>query len=108
MIDFGQERGKIIGAYVLVDFSNGRRKSEVMSIKELESIRKRSQAGSSGPWKTDFGEMAKKTVFRRCVKWLPIERGIADAFLADGDVAKPIGKAQAKEVESDEVTALWE
>ena len=43
-----------------------------MSKKEVDDIRKRSRAGQSGPWVTDYEEMAKKTVFKRLSKWLPV------------------------------------
>ena len=38
---------------------------------EIEKIKSRSKSGSSGPWKTDYEEMARKTVLRRLVKSLP-------------------------------------
>ena len=54
-----------------------------MTRDECEAIRKRSRAGSSGPWVTDFDEMAKKTVFRRASKWLPLSPEIQDVIRRD-------------------------
>jgi recombination protein RecT len=65
--------------------ADGVTKSEVMSKDEVESIRKRSKAGGSGPWVTDWCEMAKKTAFRRCSKWLPLSPDINEAFERDDD-----------------------
>jgi len=49
---------------------------------EIDLIRDRSKAGQSGPWVTDYIEMAKKTVVRREAKYLPLstdaQRVIAD------------------------------
>ena len=60
-------------------------KCEVMNKDDIDSIRRRSKAGSSGPWVTDYNEMAKKTVFRRATKWLPLSAEIIDAFERDFD-----------------------
>ncbi len=57
-----------------------------MSKDEVEAIRKRSRSGSSGPWVTDWNEMAKKTVFRRHSKWLPLSPDLRDAIEKDEDV----------------------
>lgn len=79
------ESGEIIAAYCFVQMADGVTKSEVMSKDEVESIRKRSKAGGSGPWVTDWCEMAKKTAFRRCSKWLPLSPDINEAFERDDD-----------------------
>ena len=85
VIDYLAPRGKAFAYYALVKFKDGGEKSEVMTRDEVESIRKRSRAGNSGPWITDFDEMAKKTVFRRCSKWLQLSPEIRDALEKDDD-----------------------
>lgn len=85
VIDYLKPRGKAYAYYALVHFKDGGKKSEVMTRDEVESIRKRSRAGTSGPWVTDFDEMAKKTVFRRCSKWLQLSPEIRDALEKDDD-----------------------
>ena len=67
-----EDRGELIGFYAVCQFKDGTKKYEVMSKKEVDDIRKRSRAGQSGPWVTDYEEMAKKTVFKRLSKWLPV------------------------------------
>jgi hypothetical protein len=64
---------------------DGVSKCEVLTTGEVEAIRKRSKAGSSGPWVTDWSEMAKKTAFRRVSKWLPLSAEVQDAFERDDD-----------------------
>jgi recombination protein RecT len=84
-IDYRKPRGKSYAYYVLILFKDGSEKSEVMTREEVDAIRRRSKAGSSGPWQTDFDEMGKKTVFRRASKWLPLSPEIRDAMEKDGD-----------------------
>lgn len=88
----------------------------------MEAIRNRSRAGNSGPWVTDFDEMAKKTVFRRLSKWLPISSEYRDALDKDADqlpaiqgmvmekaaqakpvFTRPAAPAPALELEMDEI-----
>lgn len=85
VIDRSKPRGKPLGAYCIVRFKNGSEKHEVMGAGEIETIRKRSRAGSSGPWVSDWSEMAKKTVFRRASKWLPLAAEVLEAFDRDDD-----------------------
>ncbi len=84
-VDYKKPRGESYAYYVLITFKDGSEKSEVMTRDDVDAIRKRSRAGGSGPWITDFDEMAKKTVFRRASKWLPLSPEIRDAFEKDGD-----------------------
>ena len=84
-IDFKKPRGKMYAAYSYVLFKDGAESFEVMTKDEIESIRNRSRAGKAGPWVTDFNEMAKKTVFRRHSKWLPLSAEFRDALEKDVD-----------------------
>lgn len=45
---------------------------DVMSRDDVDRIRSRSRAKDSGPWVTDYEEMAKKTLLRRVAKLAPI------------------------------------
>ena len=86
------EAGEIFAVYAIAEFRDGSTKADVMSIDEVNAIRARSRSGGSGPWATDYNEMAKKTVFRRLSKWLPLSPEFRDAVTAD-DEADPIGDA---------------
>lgn len=82
-IDFRNPRGDAFAAYALITFKDGTEKAEVMNKAEVEAIRKRSKAGQSGPWVTDWNEMAKKTVFRRASKWVKLSPEQRDIIEAD-------------------------
>jgi len=67
-----EKSGKVVAAYSFVKLKDGGESFDVMTNDEIEAIHKRSKAGNSGPWVTDWKEMAKKTVFRRHTKMLPM------------------------------------
>lgn len=66
------ERGEIVSTYCVVSLTSGAKKVEWMWREEVDDIRDRSKAGRDGPWVTDYGEMARKTVTRRALKWVPL------------------------------------
>ena len=84
-IDWRRPRGKMEAVYSHVRNKDGIDDYEVMTIDQVEGIRKRSKAASSGPWVTDFNEMAKKTVMRRHSKRLTLSPEFVDALSKDGD-----------------------
>lgn len=75
-----EDRGEIRAVYSFVKMTNGDVDFAVMSMGQVAAIRKRSQASESGPWVTDFAEMAKKTIFRNHSKWLPLSPEIKIAI----------------------------
>lgn len=83
--NFREDRGPAFAYYVLVEMKDGSRKTEVMTRAEVDGIRARSRASGSGPWVTDYDEMAKKTVFRRCQKWLTLSPEIRELLDKDDD-----------------------
>lgn len=66
------ERGEELGAYAMVEFKDGGFQADYMSRLEVEKIRSMSKLKNGIPWSQHWGEMAKKTVFRRLAKWLPM------------------------------------
>jgi len=82
-IDWRRPRGDMYAVYATITLKDGTKQSEVMTKDEVEAIRKRSKAGTSGPWVTDFNEMAKKTAFRRLSKWITLSPEVADALDKD-------------------------
>ncbi|NIQ92422.1 MAG: hypothetical protein GWN93_26955 [Deltaproteobacteria bacterium] len=84
-VDFFSDRGAMVGAYSHVITRDDIHDYEVMTFDEVESIRKRSKSSDDGPWKTDFLEMAKKTVIRRHSKRLTLSPEFADALEKDFD-----------------------
>lgn len=58
--------------YAVAHLFGGGVQFEVMTKAEIDSIRARAPAANTGPWRTDYEEMAKKTVLRRLCKLLPL------------------------------------
>ena len=91
------DRGSVICYYAVYMLVNGGFGFKVMSKKDIETHAKRySKSYSSGPWQTNFDEMAKKTVIKKLLKYAPIktefQRGVAadetinDAVEDDGSL----------------------
>lgn len=69
-----KDRGDMVGVYCCAKTKSGDYLNTIMDMNDLISIRDRSEAwkrNQSGPWKTDFKEMAKKTVIRNAFKTWP-------------------------------------
>lgn len=70
---------EIIGVYMVAVLNDGLKHVEFMDLEDLNDIRGRSESYKaykankikSCVWASDFGEMARKTVIRRGVKYLP-------------------------------------
>ncbi len=86
-IDFKAPRGDMYAAYAMAVTKDGPVFVAVLNKEEIDGIRRRSKSGNSGPWQTDYNEMAKKTAFRRLAKWLPLSAEFRDAVDKDDDVA---------------------
>lgn len=59
------ERGEVVGVFAKLVMEDGSTQSEVMTVEEVEHVRSKSRAAKSGPWVTDWVQMARKTVLRR-------------------------------------------
>jgi recombination protein RecT len=70
---------------------------EVMTRAEVDAIRSRSRAKDSGPWVTDYTEMARKTVLRRLAKRLPLA----------WEAAVAIGEEEAREFGDETTQRAW-
>lgn len=70
---FSDDRGKFRGGYVVAKTTTDEFIVTMMSEKELNGIRERSEAYKKniGPWITDRDEMYKKTVIKRAYKMWP-------------------------------------
>ena len=84
-------RGPVVAFYSVCK-RNGEIDWEVMSVDEVEDIRKRSRAGKDGPWVTDFDEMGKKCPLRRMSKRWDLLPEIRDVINADDDTPPPFGQ----------------
>ena len=76
-----KERGKPVAVYAIARFKSGATAFDIMSVDEIEAIKKRSKSPEYGPWVTDWEAMAKKTIIKRLCKYLPlsvdVQRGLA-------------------------------
>lgn len=91
-----QNRGAIYCAYSFVKLKDGAVSYDVMSTHEINAVRDASQGYQafksgktrSNPWDSFWNEMAKKTVFRRHTKWLPLSSELKEKVNADDDLAQ--------------------
>ena len=110
---FAKDRGDIIGVYVVAKTADGDYLTETMTRDEIDGIMNRSEsvkADKTTPWKTDYGEMAKKTVVKRAQKYWPkterLEKAVhyMDTDGGEGIVLNPEVKQLTSE-QMDEVLA---
>ena len=87
---FPGDRGKPIGAYAVAKFKDGSDPQvEVMDLAQIERVRKVSKASGNGPWVQWWDEMARKTVFRRLSKWLPLDAETDVLMRRDDEAGAP-------------------
>ncbi len=80
---FDSDRGEMRGVYVVVKTADGEYLTETMAIADVYAIRDRSESWKKdqlGPWKTDPGEMIKKTVVKRAYKYWPKTERLENAI----------------------------
>jgi recombination protein RecT len=83
------DAGDIVAVYAIAHLANGMHDVEVMTLGEIDKIRKASQGANGPAWTNHFEEMSRKTVIRRICKRLPLGDDYAkaahvDAMAADG------------------------
>ena len=77
-------RGEPTHVYALFRTKDGGYGFDVMSVEDVRHHgQKYSRAFKSGPWQTNFEEMAKKTVLKRALKYAPLKTEFARAVSAD-------------------------
>jgi len=107
--------GPMIGVYAVITMKDGTKQFNCMSKNEVEAVRKRSASANSGPWITDYEEMAKKTVIRRMLKICPTSVSVNSAISLDeaseydNNHLEAVGKAAIAEMNaSDNVIDITE
>ncbi len=86
------DRGKPTHVYAAARLKDGGTPFVVMTVTEVEAIRKRSRASGNGPWVTDWNAMAKKTLIKQLAKWLPLSAEFNAAVTLDGAVRTDVGE----------------
>jgi recombination protein RecT len=74
------EKDQIVGVYCHAILTSDEHVFEWMSAADVNAIRNRARAGKSGPWASDWSEMARKTVLKRAAKYLPKSVSLVDAL----------------------------
>ncbi|WP_163833257.1 recombination protein RecT [Spartinivicinus ruber] len=97
-------RGSMLGVYALAKLKDGGHQIEVMWKPEVDEVRRQSKAADSGPWKTHYEEMAKKTVIRRLFKYLPVSVEMQKAVTLEEQAHS--GESQDHQTMFDEVNVF--
>lgn len=77
------DRGNARLVYGVAKFKDGGHHLEWMAISDVEKVRARSKASSSGPWVTDYEQMVRKTLIRRMANYLPMSIELQNALQVD-------------------------
>jgi recombination protein RecT len=77
------DEGELTHVYAIAFLKDGGHSFEVLTRNQVDAIRKRSKASDSGPWVTDYDEMARKSAVRKLFKYLPVSIEIQRAVGLD-------------------------
>ena len=109
-----KDRGNAVYVYGMFKTKDGGYGYEVMSIDDVRNHAKKfSQSYGSGPWQTNFEEMAKKTVLKRVLKYAPLKteflRAVAQDEMVKNEISADMYEVQGTYPEADyEVEAAEE
>lgn len=88
-------RGEITKVYALFKTKSGGFGFEVMSVDDIKAHAKKYSKGfntSYSPWSTNFEEMAKKTVLKKCLKYAPLKSDFVRSIVQDETVKTEINE----------------
>jgi len=96
-------RGEAIGAYAVIAYKDGTHSWEWMPRADIENVRNRSDSwkahvakGYDTPWKTDEGEMFKKTALKRLIKLADISQETSDRLAVDPEFTPAVQQVQVE------------
>lgn len=101
--DYTKDRGKPVCYYAVFRLRTGSFDFEVMSMEEIDKVRRSSKASEKGPWVDWPEEMAKKTVMKRLLKRAPMSIELADAVRLDNAAATGEASGDIIDVEGIEI-----
>ena len=90
-----KDRGNAVKVYAMFKTKSGGYGFEVMSMEDVRNhAQKYSKAYSSSfsPWATNFEEMAKKTVLKKCLKYAPLKSDFVRAVVQDGSIKNEVSE----------------
>lgn len=86
-----ENRGDPVKVYALFKTKSGGYGFEVASMDDIRKhAQKYSKSYGSGPWQTNFEEMAKKTVLKKVLKYAPLKSDFVRGMVQDGTVRSEI------------------
>lgn len=107
------ERGELVKVYAMFRTKSGGYGFEVMSI---EDIRKHAEKYSKAyktsfsPWKTNFEEMAKKTVLKRVLKYAPLKSDFVRSIVQDettkSEISQDMYEVPAEQIDYVDIEAI--
>ncbi len=83
------DRGEAVAFYALFKLENGGYGFEVMSRTDMDDFAKKYSkriSSTYSPWKTNYEDMAKKTVIKRVLKFAPLKSDFQRALSNDGTI----------------------
>lgn len=81
------DRGEPTHVYAIYRTRDGGYGYDVMSMDDVRNhAQKYSKSFRSGPWQTNFEEMAKKTILKRVLKYAPLKSDFARQLSADSSI----------------------
>lgn len=89
------DRGNVICYYAMFRTKDGGFGFEVMNREDVEAhARQYSKSYGNGysPWSTNFDEMAKKTVLKKCLKYAPLKSDFVRAVASDETIKTEIAE----------------
>ena len=90
-----RDRGEPIKVYAMFKTKSGGYGFEVMSMDDVRKhAEKYSKAYSTSfsPWKTNFEEMAKKTVLKKCLKYAPLKSDFVRGVIQDESIKNEVAE----------------
>lgn len=102
------DRGEPVCFYGLFKTVNGGYGFAVMSKTDIDAYAKtysKAVESAYSPWKTNYGEMAKKTVIKQALKYAPVQADFQRALGTDGTVKSRISEYMAEVQDETYITA---
>lgn len=93
-----KRKGSPWAYYGVAKFRGGGHYFEVLNRDDIEGRRGRSAAKDTGPWKTDYDAMARKSVIRAMAPYLPLTVHAAQALAQDETVHTSISRDMLDEM----------
>lgn len=81
----GEDRGRAVAVYAIAKTKDGAIYREVMSVAEVEKVRRSSKAANGPAWVNWWDEMARKTAIKRLAKRLPSSADLDQVIASDNE-----------------------